>query len=163
MTDEKNRLSYVCTPAHLQTQPAMTSALREGGMEGGEEKRREEKRREEKRREEKRAIIKGIEEHEKVGEGEKTMMAQCEASTFLFFFFPLFFYNEKSVHHYHSQPLNAAMKQINNQFVPEYTKAKPYTRYINTDMHAQVRAHTAHSKFEPGTIGMVCFGLPEPL
>ena len=64
MTDEKNRLSYVCTPAHLQTQPAMTSALREGGMEGGEEKRREEK-----RREEKRAIIKGIEEHEKVGEG----------------------------------------------------------------------------------------------
>ena len=66
----------------------------EGGRDGGwrrEEKRREEKRREEKRREEKRAIIKGIEEHEKVGEGEKTMMAQCEASTFLFFFFPLFF------------------------------------------------------------------------
>lgn len=41
-TDEKNRLSYVGTPAHNRTEPAMTSALRrrEGGMEGGEEKRR---------------------------------------------------------------------------------------------------------------------------
>lgn len=55
------------------------------------------------------------------------------------------------------------MKQINNQFVPEYTKAKAYMRYINTDMHAQVQAHTVHRKLEPGTIGMVCFGLPEPL
>lgn len=64
LTDEKNRLSYVCTPAHLQTQPAMTSALREGGTEGGEEKRRKEKRhvnvnvRKE-------AIIEGSEGHEK--------------------------------------------------------------------------------------------------
>ena len=67
------------------------------------------------------------------------------------------------MHHYRSQPLNAAMKQINNQFIPEYTKAKAYMRYINTDMHAHVRAHTVHRELEPGTIGMVCFGLPEPL
>lgn len=47
LTDEKNRFSYVCTPAHLQTQPAMTSALREGGTGGGEQKRREDKKRHE--------------------------------------------------------------------------------------------------------------------
>ena len=163
-SDWWEKQTFLCLYSSPPPDSASYDLSSEGGRDGGwrrEEKRREEKRREEKRREE--GHHKGDWRAWKSGGGWENNDGTMWSINFSLLFFPYFFYNKKSVHHYHSQPLNAAMKQINNQFVPEYTKAKPYTRYINTDMHAQVRAHTAHSKFEPGTIGMVCFGLPEPL
>lgn len=63
--------------------------------------------------------------------------------------------NEKSVHHYHSQPLNAAIKQINNHSPQSIQRQGIHTEHKHR--------HTVYYKSEAVTIGLFCFGLAEPL